>query len=42
MVNPSFSSTLVGFTIEIMSEDSSVILEKVTFAGNVEIKPGVL
>jgi len=42
MVNPDYSGILQGFLIEVMDSDTSIILEKVLFPGNVQILPGVL
>ncbi|EAR88803.2 hypothetical protein TTHERM_00262990 (macronuclear) [Tetrahymena thermophila SB210] len=42
MVNPSFSSIMQGFKIEILEGLSSIVLESVTFPGNIEILPGNL
>ncbi len=42
MVNPKYSGTFIGFKIEIMDGDSSIILEKIDFPGNIVINPGVL
>ena len=42
MINPDFSGFLNGFTIEVLDGDSSIVLEKVDFPGNVEILPGEL
>lgn len=40
MKNPSFSGLMQGFTIEILQGTSTVVLEKVDFAGNILIQPG--
>lgn len=42
MVNPNISGTFSGFMIEILNGDSSIVLEKYSFAGNVLISPGEL
>ncbi len=42
MVNPSYSGTFQGFTVEILDGDSSIILEKKDFLGNILIYPGEL
>lgn len=42
MVNPDYSGILQGFLIEVMDSDTSIIKEKIEFAGNVQILPGVL
>ncbi len=42
MVNPAFSGIFSGFEIEILEGDSTIVLEKAVFQGNVEIFPGEL
>lgn len=42
MVNPSYSGLFKGFTVEILDGDSSIVLEKIDFSGDVYIYPGLL
>ncbi|EGR31412.1 hypothetical protein IMG5_110280 [Ichthyophthirius multifiliis] len=42
MINPDFSGIMQGFKIEVLELDSSLVLEKVEFGGNIQIEPGIM
>lgn len=41
MVNPGYSGTFSGFTIEVMDGDTSIVKERIVFNGNILITTGL-
>ncbi|KAL4456526.1 hypothetical protein ABPG74_000633 [Tetrahymena malaccensis] len=42
MVNPYYSGFMQGFAVEVLQGNSTIVLEKAYFPGNIEIYPGLL